>query len=385
MKRFNVLFITKIYPLPAWPVRGIFVREHAKAVSLYHDVRVLHYVGRSGDVPGLWRIERELDPAYTANLPTYRAWERRVPIPQVSYLFRLLSVIAAFRRFAREGFRPDLIHANLYPVGLPAWLAGRLHRIPVVITVHSSEFRKKTLTRWQLWGARFAMERADVVMPVSEDLQRAMEAYGIRAPYRIVPNALDIDLFTPKAAVERGAQRRILFIGALESTHKKGVGYLFQALRRVSDRRQDWHLDLIGDGPTRPYYEHLAQELGIAEDVTFHGIQPKSEVVRYLHRCDFLVSSSLYETFGVVLIEAMAAGRPVIATQCGGPEEIVNDAVGVLVPPKDVAALAEAIDDMLDHAREYDPAQLSAYAHQRYSYQAVGAKLDAIYRSVVAS
>lgn len=104
-----------------------------------------------------------------------------------------------------------------------------------------------------------------------------------------------------------------------------------------------------------------------------------------MQRCDFFVLPSLFETFGVTLIEAMACGKPVIASDIGGPKEIVTEKVGKLVPPGDSETLAEAVDYMLDHYREYDPEKIVQYVRQRYSYQAVGKECDRVYRSVTSS
>jgi L-malate glycosyltransferase len=102
-----------------------------------------------------------------------------------------------------------------------------------------------------------------------------------------------------------------------------------------------------------------------------------------MRNCDFFVQPSLQETFGVVYIEAMACGKPVIATNAGGPEEIVSDETGILVPPEDVEALKEAINYMLDNHANYCSEKIAAYARERFSYETVGKLLDKVYESVL--
>ena len=103
-----------------------------------------------------------------------------------------------------------------------------------------------------------------------------------------------------------------------------------------------------------------------------------------MQKCDVLVSSSVVETFGVTLIEALASGKPVVTTDSGGPSDIVNDDVGILVPQKDPEALADAIEYVLNHYEEYCAQKLSQYAKERYSYEAVGQQLSKIYRTLIA-
>ena len=115
----------------------------------------------------------------------------------------------------------------------------------------------------------------------------------------------------------------------------------------------------------------------------FHGAKPKEEVAEFMKRCDFFVQPSLWETFGVVYIEAMACGKPVIACDIPGPDEFINGDVGVLVPPKDVDALAKAIEFMLDHSGDYSSEYIANYVRERFGYEVVGKRLDEVYHEVV--
>jgi glycosyltransferase involved in cell wall biosynthesis len=383
--RLKVVFITPWYPSRENPAGGAFVREQARAVQAYDDVLVLHWAGQDRGLGQAYRLERESEQQITQDIPTYRVHYGRSPVPRTSFvLFGLPGTLAAFRHIVREGYRPDIIHAHTYTSGFLAVLLGRLYHIPVVITEHSTEFPRRSLGRPQLWMARIAFRQARAVMPVSRSLQHAIEAYGLKARFQVIPNAVDTDLFQvlPQARLDKQPQR-LLFVGMLDADHKKGLPYLLQALASLRQRRDDWQLDIVGDGPVRQEYEQLAARLGLDDKTVFHGMQAKTQVAATMQQCDFFVLPSLFETFGVVLIEALAAGKPVIATAIGGPDEIVNEQVGLLVPPQDAAALARAIEHMLDHHSEYPPAQLAASVRERFSYAAVGSSFDAVYRTAL--
>lgn len=141
---------------------------------------------------------------------------------------------------------------------------------------------------------------------------------------------------------------------------------------------------IVGDGPNKQEYEQLTEALGLSDVVQFHGLlQTKPEVAKFMRQCDIFVLPSLVETFGAVLIEAIACGKPVVATDSGGPKEIITDEVGRLVPPGDPDALAKALDYMLDHSEDYPSQRIAEYARERYSYQVVGKELERVYKAIL--
>lgn len=378
MRKLKILFITPWYPIAGRP-DGMFVQELAKAVQRKHEVAVLHHAGKDPTLHRVWRMVHDQD--VSANLPVYRFWYRASPLPNSSFfLFGAWSLLGAVRQLIQQGFQPDLLHVHEYPFAVPALLLRQRYGMPVVISEHSSTFLKRSLSRWQRRLARFAFRHADRVLPVSLALQTAIAHYGMAANFTVVPNVVDTTLFRPSPQKMPHVQKRLLFVGLLDPFHKKGIPQLFQALAQLP--RRDWRLDLVGDGPTRTEYEALAATLGIAEAVTFHGYQAKSQVAEFMQASDIFVLPSLVETFGVVLIEALASGLPVVATHTAGPSALISDEVGLLAPPGDAAALAAALNTMLDQYTHYVPQALAAYADRHFGYGPVGDKLDTIYRSL---
>jgi glycosyltransferase involved in cell wall biosynthesis len=219
------------------------------------------------------------------------------------------------------------------------------------------------------------------VLPVSRFLQHAIERYSIRARFTVVPNVVDTSLFSPAAhSPARGEPKRLLFVGGLAGI--KGLTYLLAALAQLRGQREDWRLDVVGDGPLRTEHERTTRELGLFDRIVFHGHRSPEEVAGLMREADFLVSPSLVETFSVVAAEALASGIPVLATRSGGPEEFVTEDVGLLVPTGDVNALCSGIVYMLDHAHNYSPERIAAYARARFSPEIVGATLHELYCSL---
>lgn len=376
--RLKILFLSASHPTEEYPV-GIFVREHARAVSLYNDVVAIHTDGTTSPVKGLY----ELSDSVEEGIRTICVRYRRSPIPKTTYPVYLWSIIKAFHHLVREGFTPDIVHAHVYTAGVPAVILGKLYGLPIVITEHSSAFPRRLLTRLEVRAARWAMSHARLVLPVSDDLRKHIEGYGIRSRFQVVPNVVDTNLFYPPATrrAPRDTQKRLLVVATLVPV--KGIPYLLQALHQLQGKRQDFSLDIVGDGPSREAYEQMAAALGLEGTVTFHGMKSKPEVAEFTRQCNVFVLPSVWENLPVVLVEAMASGKPVIATKVGGIPEMIDRRVGLLVPPENVAALTEALDYMLNHCQEYSPEEIALYARQRYSYEVVGKTLDDVYSRIV--
>ncbi|OGL05275.1 MAG: hypothetical protein A3J45_04130 [Candidatus Rokubacteria bacterium RIFCSPHIGHO2_02_FULL_69_13] len=164
----------------------------------------------------------------------------------------------------------------------------------------------------------------------------------------------------------------------------KGVRYLIEALPHVLQHEPAAYLVLWGDGPERPTLEARAQELGIADRVRLAGFQP--DATRFLGMVDCFVLPSLSEGFSFALLEAMAAGRPIVATRVGGIPEVVRDAEqGLLVPAADPGALATAIVRVLrDEALAQGLGREARAASERYTLAAHAASLQQVYREVAA-
>lgn len=395
----RVLVVSRLYPRPSDPVLGIFVEEQVKELSKGCHIKVIS--------PIPWFPPLEF----------FRKWYAytRVPVHEIrkgieifrprtiifpkNFLFSLLgfSFYFSLSRCAREigrGFPFDLIHAHTaYPDGFAAAILGRALERPIVITLHGGDvtvYLKRYL--WRKLGL-WALSNADQVIAVSGSLRRiVVEEYGVDGDkVVVVPNGIDITKFVPMAraaAVERlelqGEASRVLYVGGIKRS--KGIGCFLKAAKRLMETsRRSIQFLLIGEGDYDQGARLLAQELGIASAVTFMGKRPNPEIPLWMNACDLLVLPSLSEGFGVVLVEAMACGKPVVATRSGGPEDIVNPDVGVLVPPGDEAALAKALQDILCDKYQFDPQKIRQHAMDNYASDQVVPRILEVYRQALRS
>ena len=367
--------MTTAYPTPESPVGGVFVKEHARAAALHADIAVVHLDRGGGSGTSATRVTGE-------EFPTWRVGYRSRPVP-VSIAAHLAGAQRAYSAVRRDGFEPDLIHAHFFLAGLPAVLIGRRVDKPVVITEHWSVFLPSDpteLTPTLRRTARYAFEHADLVLPPSEALRRGIEAEGIRARFRVVPNVVDTGLFHP-ARRERLDVARLLAVGLLYEA--KGYELLLEAVSRLAEQGRMFHLDVIGDGPRRSEYEALAAFLGVADRVTFRGAdrQGRGRGVHELGRS--LRAHEPLRNGPCVLIEAMASGLPVVATAVGGIPEIVDAGSGRLAPPNDPAGIATEIALALDSLDGFDRSAIARSAKERFGRDHVGRMLADAYSDAI--
>lgn len=371
----RVLFLTSSYPVPEFPALGVFVREHALAVSRYADVAVAH-IERSDGVRRI-HVEDGGDPAF----PSVRVRYPSSPA-LLSYASNVAAALLAYRRIRSSGFEPDVIHAHFFLAGAPAIALGRLHRKPVVITEQWSVFLPDdpmSLSRPMRRVARFTFEHADLVMPVSEALREGIRATGADTAFRVVPNVVDTTRFHPDGASRIGGARRLIGVGNLYEA--KGWDDLLDAVAIVKARGRDVRLDLYGGGVLQQQLEAQVARLGLGDVVAFHGWRPKDEVAAELRRSDLFVIASRYDSNPCAVIEALASGVPVVGTAVGGIPEMVTDGTGLLAKPGDPEEIADAIDSALD--REWDRGRIAAEARDRFGAERVGSDFAAVYEDAL--
>jgi L-malate glycosyltransferase len=295
----------------------------------------------------------------------------------------VLGVRAVAKRLAREGSPVDVIHAHVHWMGWAALIVGGLLRRPTVISEHSSEWLQGLITKGALRRARISFRRAALVCPVSVALQRGIESYGVHARFRVVPNAVDTDFFHPLTDRPMGPPTRLVNVAL--HRYVKGVDVLVHAFALVAPRRPKLKLDLIGHGPQTPELQSLISELGVEERVRLLGAMAPAQVAAALRASDLFVLPSRNETLGASVIEALASGLPVVATEVGGVPEVVGREDGILTRADDIEQLADAIESVVDNYDRFDRDAIAERARARFSFDAIGRAWNQIYTSVETS
>ncbi|MEN3334310.1 MAG: hypothetical protein V7641_3675 [Blastocatellia bacterium] len=263
---------------------------------------------------------------------------------------------------------PDMIISFLDITNLRVLLATLEANLPVIVTEHSDPFHN-SIGEGRERLRRRLYPKAKYVTVLTEEAARYFSAtVGDRV--RVIPNPVLApgDGFANRKA--RGARLRLLAMGRLSP--EKGFDLLLRAFARIADRQPRWHLEICGEGALQPYLTELAGELGLAERVRLPGFtRTPYEAMR---QADLFVVSSLCEGFSNVLIEAMACGLAAISFDCpSGPRHIIRDGIdGLLVPPRDVAALATALDRLMaDEVERQRLASRAAEVIERFGVERV--------------
>jgi glycosyltransferase involved in cell wall biosynthesis len=272
----------------------------------------------------------------------------------------------------------DLVHAHWTLSAGLALLTRVIHRRPVVATVHGSDVFEVTRSRVGSWVTREVLKNCDCVTAVSSALKKAVVAVGIpEDEVQVISNGIDTRRYTPP--VDGNRDDVVLFVGSL--IPRKGVRYLLEAMPEVLRDFPSCRLVLIGDGPLYSALVEKAGNLGLTGRIAFQGFQPPDEVRAWMQRARVVVVPSLEEAQGVVLLEALACGTPVVASRVGGIPEVVTPAVGSLVPPADVHALSEAIRGLLAGRERWAAASRGAreLAVERYDWRDIARKFVHLY------
>lgn len=290
---------------------------------------------------------------------------------------RLTALLAG--GYLRRYGRPDLVHAhNTFWAGYAAHQLMLKHRIPYLITEHSSRFVLDSVTDEMAPYARKVLSGACAALGVSGAVASALNRHGAPGA-QVVPNVVDTDFFTMPPKERQRYPFTFLAIGNMN--YNKGFHVLLRAFASRFKGRRDVRLVLGGEGPQRLEFQQLAGELGLQEAVHFTGGLGRNEVREEIWRANALILPSFRETFGVVLIEALSTGIPVIATRSGGPQDVVTPDVGILCEPGQEGELAEAMASLME--RSFRPEELRAAAVATYSEAALVRRLVSTYRSVL--
>jgi len=262
----------------------------------------------------------------------------------------------------------NIIHAHDWMVGSAAIELAFRYRKPLVATIHSTEFGRSQGVKGEYQMKIHEVEKqlvrlSDHVIVCSESMKKEIQGlFGVTGKISVIPNGIDVSKFdfevdgeaTKEKFCGQSSVKMILFLGRL--VYQKGVNVLIGALpiilSRYSKGKKDVKLVIVGEGPMRKQLEKDAASLGVSKNVVFTGYLDDYMVRSLLKAADVVVVPSLYEPFGIVAIEAMAAKTPVVVSDIDGLSELISDGEGIKVPPNNSERLAARIVKILSDTEE---------------------------------
>lgn len=385
----HVLIIPSWYPETPEDVDGIFFRLQAQALQRSGlKIGVTAPVFRSmrgkpaSVVNGGYGIR-----SYTEeNIPTY-VYKSMYFFPRLPYLDRHRWVGAGwklFERYVRDHGTPDIIHAHsMNHAGI---LAQQIHEktgTPFVLTEHSSTYARKLIRNWQRPAMLQSAQQCSARIAVSKDFCRLLETEYGGLDWQYIPNSLSPAFIRPVDLANKPKNADFTFCSVAHLNYNKGFDILLPAFAEALKTHPDLKLKIGGTGLIASQLHNLAAELGLENSVEFLGGLQNEQVLDLMFRSDAFVLASRNETFGVVFIEALSQGLPVAATRCGGPQTIINENNGILVPVGDVQALAGALVSLYENRGRYDAQTLRVDCLSEFGEEAVVKQITAVYKTIL--
>ena len=385
----HVLVLPSWYPTRYQPLGGIFFKEQAVAVQragarvgvIYPDFRGVRTLAQGKLRQPYFGIQTTDE----GGIPTVRSYHWAIPkLPRLARRRWVEQAYKLFRRYTERFGMPDLVHAHsALWAGVAAASLKERCGVPYVLTEHSSAYARDLVKLQEVTYVQTAFREAGCAVAVSEALAANVKRYVGAAvdDITVIPNMVDTDFFTLPSEPQTDHPFRFLVVAFL--TANKGIDVLIRAFAQVQKRHPDVLLEVGGDGEQRGELEALAASLGVQANVRFLGALSRTQVRDAMQQANCFVLPSYVETFGIVLVEAMTTGLPVVATRCGGPEGFVTPEVGRLVEPGEVGQLAEALEAVYLDPAQYTAAGSRAFAVGRFHSEAVADKLLDVYDRVV--
>lgn len=372
----RVFVISKGMPTEQYPLNGIFEFDQAKALARSGaEVAMLVIDFRSGSYKrkyGFSEYETEGVRVFELSLPL-GLYRRALPL--LRYL-----LIKVYKKAVKACGQPDIIHAQFYSIGAIAAVLKKRYKVPFVITEHSSKLNTdlQNISQLDLNLAKRAYQCADKLIAVSHALAANLKN-NFQVEATVIPNIVDVSQFQ---YVERTPKDDFTFISVGNLVKIKGFDQLLEAFAEAFKADNAVKLSIVGDGPELENLQNTVTCLNLNGKVSLLRTIGRNRIKSFYQEGDAFVLASHSETFGVVFIEAMATGLPVIATSCGGPNDIVTENAGYLIPVDDRQALVSALQSMRNNAYNFNSLEISRNCIEKYSPETVGRQIIEAYASV---
>lgn len=378
----HIMFIPSWYSNVRNKVHGSFFKEQAlelqkagvKVTVAYNEVWPLTMLGKIHEEKGLkYNVED--------GLKTYR-YKNYNYIPKNSLMFKVFNkrMEKLYKEIVKKEGAIDIIHAqsSLWG-GISAAYIAEKYNIPLVITEHSSVERGPYVKKSYIPFICDSYKKAQKVITVGNGLKNEIESLSGRQDIEVIGNLVDLSKFTIKKRIKN---EKFIFFSLAFLEGEKGFDTLIKSFaKKFKDKEAVLYIG--GDGSQRSWLEALTVENGVKDQIIFLGALSRDDVSKWMNKCDCFVLPSRYETFGVVYIEALASGRPVIGALNGGAEDIINNLNGYLIPIDDIDILAEKMIEVYDNIESYDEEEIRIDCLKRFSPKVIVNKIISVYKEVL--
>jgi L-malate glycosyltransferase len=375
-RKLNILFIAKWFPHPEDAQFGVFTLKHAQAAALFNNIYVLH-----------------LCPLNTQEINLTKDISAGVTILRLEYpkkwnLFQkttklTASINNAVKQIRAEFGEPDVVHCHI--LGSPVLIARHYFpKVPMVISEHWTGYINGYFAKMPHWKQRWfqtSTRNAFLTTVPSESLKKAMqESLKFPGRFDVLPNVITIP---PELRVGPPPKNLRAIVVADLHEHNKNISGLLRAWDAIKLPLGS-ELVVAGDGADKKMLEALSSSLRLEKKgVSFCGRLHNEEVFDAMSKSSFLIVNSHFETFSMVTAEALAAGIPVLATRCGGPEQFVDESNGILIDKDKPDQLQAALTEMIERSTSFDRPKISDQFRDKFSPAKVGQLMTSFYNQAM--
>ena len=386
----------KLFIIPSWypteihPESGSFFRDRASILQK-NGIEIIIGSPVTHSLKDFFRFSHNnsIQVDINGELPTYLLESINI-FPKMEKLFfkrYKKSAITIFNKLLETHGLPDLvmIHSSLWAGGALGEILNK-NDIPFVLTEHLKEFLiPNGFSTFQKNIIHNTYSMASQILLSSSQLKNAISKNfnTHKSKLNILPNPVDENLFTLRKVPNINPQFIIVCISLFRP--EKRIDLVLESFNNLVHSGIKAKLKLIGDGPLKHEIENKIQKLGISDLVELPGYLPQKRIIDELHNSHFLVLPSDIETFGMVLVEAQACGLPVVATDCGGPKDIITAESGILVTPGSVSELAGCMKKLIRSFDKFDPSKIRNSVIQKFGQQSYAESIINITANLIKS
>lgn len=375
----KILIIARGIPSEEEPQWGCFEFDQAKALrELGHEVTVMAVDRRWKWNPRKLGIHinkkdgiQTIEASFTPHLF----------IAQINLRLRRYYAKLTFEYLLKRWGVPDIIYSHYLTNTVSIYPSARKYNLPIVGLEHWSKLVGKSVSKdIRLMGEKTYGQKGLTLLTVSQSLKNSIKKkFGIDSI--VVPNMLGEE-FMRTWACEKSGIFTFVSIGAL--IPRKGFDILIEAASKIKSNNQEWRILIIGEGSEKVKIEKQIINLGLKDRVYLLGKKTKEEICQILSQSHAFVLPSRSETFGVVYIEAMAMGLPVVATSCGIPDDLISPESGIVCPIDDSKAITEAMIYIMENPKNYDTKKIRDICLEKYSPKTIALRIESILKEAIA-
>ncbi|WP_418222531.1 glycosyltransferase [Clostridium isatidis] len=377
----HVMFVPSWYHNKRNPVHGSFFKEQAQALQeagikitvAYNEIWPLTLLGKVKEKIGFSFNSED-------NLKTYR-YKNFNYLPKNSKMFSIFNrrLERVYKEIVKNEGKVDIIHCqSSFWAGISCLYIAKKYNIPFIITEHSSLKRAVYIKNSYIPLVKNSYLGADVLIAVGNGLKNELYELTGREDIKVINNLIPTDNFY----ISNPKNEDFTFFSLAFLEGEKGMDVLIKAFAKYFRNRKA-KLIIGGDGSQKEELKKLSKSINIEKQVEFLGALKREDVAHYMSNCDAFVLASKHETFGVVYIEALASGKPIIGTYNGGAEDIINRNNGLIVEVDNIDALGKAMVEIKENINFYNSEEIRKECIKKYSKEAVTKKIIDVYNSLL--